>query len=135
MGYFLLEFLKQKVYEWYEELNDDVKRARQRVSTTLITEFSKTYACETLICDLSQVKQGTSKNVKDYIDRIKDLFAKITCSLKAQGHGEGVAIFTSMDSLVFKYYVIGLLPKIKQLVKYEEVVDLLAATHTIERKK
>jgi hypothetical protein len=53
MGYFLPEFLKRKVYEWYKELNDDVKKTRQRVSATLITEFSKTYACETLICDLS----------------------------------------------------------------------------------
>jgi hypothetical protein len=54
------------------------------------------------------VKQGASEKVKEYIDRIKDLFAKITRSLKAQGHAEGVAIFTSMDSLVFKYYVIVL---------------------------
>jgi hypothetical protein len=54
------------------------------VSAILITKFNKGNAYETLIWDLSQLKQEVLKNVKVYINRIKDFFAKITHNIRAQ---------------------------------------------------
>jgi hypothetical protein len=105
------------------------------MSATLITKFSKTDAYETLIYELNQVKQGALEKMKEYTDKVQDLFAKIIRILKKQRHAEGIAIFTGMDLLAFKYYVIELLPKIKQEVKYEEAKDFLKQLVLLRKKK
>jgi hypothetical protein len=91
------------------------------MSATLITKFSKTDAYETLIYELNQVKQGALEKMKEYTDKVQDLFAKIIRIL--------------MDLLAFKYYVIELLPKIKQEVKYEEAKDFLKQLVLLRKKK
>ena len=63
------------------------------------------------------------------------MFAKIIHILKKQRHAEGTAIFTNMDLLAFKYYVIELLPKIKQEVKYEEAEDFFETTRIAVKKE
>lgn len=67
---FLPEFLDGRACQWYERQPEVVKESWDRLNIGLITKFSKKNLCETLICELSQMKQEILENVKDYIDRV-----------------------------------------------------------------
>lgn len=105
------------------------------VSVGLITEFSKNDFYETLICELSQVKQGVLEKVQDYTDRVQGLFVRITQSLRAQGHSAENPIFEGIKAMVVKHFMIGLLPELLQQVKYEGVDTLEDVIRIAEKKE
>ena len=94
------------------------------MSVGLITEFGKNEFYETLICELSQVKQGMLKKMKNYTDRVQGLSIRITRSLRAQLHSADNPIFEEIKTLVIKHFMIRLLPELLQQVKYEEMDTL-----------
>jgi hypothetical protein len=90
---------------------------------------------ETLISELSQVKQGLLKKVKDYTDKVQGLSVRITWSLRAQGHSAENLICEGIKAFVVKHFMIGLLPELFQQVKYEGVDTLKDVICITEKNK
>jgi hypothetical protein len=64
---------------------------------------------QNLILELSQLKQGALKSIKEYKERTMTLQNKLQGCLKAHGH-EGIdPIVAGINALILKYFTIGLL--------------------------
>jgi hypothetical protein len=107
----------------------------EHLSVGFITEFDNNDSYETLICELSQIKQGVLDKAKDYTDRVQELSVRITRSLHAQGHSAENPIFEEIKALVVKHFMIGMLPELLQQVKYEGVDTLKDVICITEKKK
>lgn len=74
--------------------------------------------------------------MKDYYtNRVQGLSVWITRSLRAQGHNVENPIFEGIKALVLKHFMIKLLPKLLQQVKYKNVNTLEDVIHITENKK
>jgi hypothetical protein len=70
---------------------------------------------------LNQLIQGALKLVKEYKEKIMKLQNKFERCLKTQGHKWIDLIFVGINTLVIKHFTIGLLSKMWQQMKYEQV--------------
>lgn len=89
---------------------------------------------ETLICELSKVKQGVWKKKKDYHDRVQVLSIRIVQSLITQEHTLENPIFKGIKALIVKHFMIKLILELLQQVKYEGVNTLEDVIHVAEKK-
>jgi len=74
-----------------------------------VKEFSVQNVYQNLMLELSQLKQGALKSVKEYKERTMTLQNKLQGCLRAQGH-EGIdPLFAGVNALVLEHFTIGLL--------------------------
>jgi hypothetical protein len=69
---------------------------------------------QNLIFELSQLKPGALKLVREYKEKTMTLQNKLQGCFRAQGH-EGInPIFVGVNALVLKHFTIGLLSELRQ---------------------
>ncbi len=67
---------------------------------------------QNLILELSQLKQGALKLIREYKERTMKLQNKLQGCFRAQGHEGTDLIFTGINALVLEHFTIGLLSKL-----------------------
>ncbi len=72
-------------------------------------EFYVKNVYQNLIFELSQLKQGIFKLMREYKERIMTLHNKFQGCLRAQGHEGTDPIFIGINALVLEHFTISLL--------------------------
>jgi hypothetical protein len=74
-----------------------------------VKEFYVNDAYQNLIFELSQLKQGILKLMKEYKERTMTLHNKLQGCLKAQGHEGTDPIFIRINVMMLEHFTISLL--------------------------
>ncbi len=90
---------------------------------------------QNLMLELSQLKQGALKSVREYKDRIMTLQHKLQGCLRAQGHKGTNPLFAGVNIVVLEHFTIGLLSELRQQVRYEQAATFDEATEVAEKKE
>ncbi len=67
---------------------------------------------QNLILELSQLKQGALKSIREYKERTITLQNKFQRCFRAQGHEGTDPIFAGVNALVLEHFTIGLLSEL-----------------------
>jgi hypothetical protein len=110
---FLPEFLEGSALIWFERQTEELKESWIDITKALVKEFSVKNAYKSLILELSQLKQGALKSVREYKERTMTLQSKLQGCLRAQGHEGTDPIFAGVNALVLKHFTIGLLSELR----------------------
>ncbi len=89
---------------------------------------------QNLMLELSQLKQGALKLVREYKDRTMTLQHKLQGCLKAQGHEGTNPLFAGVNAVVLEHFTIGLLSELRQQVRYEQATTFDGATEVTEKE-
>jgi hypothetical protein len=100
-----------------------------------VKEFSVKNVFQNLIFELSQLKQGALKLVKEYKESTMMLRNKLQGCLRAQGHEGTDPIFVAVNALVLEHFTIGLLSELRQQVRYEQAATFDEATEVAKKKE
>ncbi len=98
-------------------------------------EFSVKNVYQNLILELSQLKQGALKSVREYEERTMTLQNKLQRCLRAQGHEGTDSIFARINALVLEHFIIRLLPELRQQMKYKQATTFDEATEVAKKKE
>ncbi|CAK9226690.1 unnamed protein product [Sphagnum troendelagicum] len=105
------------------------------ITKALVKEFSVKNVYQNLMLELSQLKQGALELVREYKDRTMTLQHKLQGCLRAQGHEGTDPLFAGVNAVILKHFTIGLLSKLRQQVRYEQVATFNEATEVAEKKE
>jgi hypothetical protein len=100
-----------------------------------VKEFSVKNVYQNLMLELSQLKQGALESVREYKERTMTLQNKLQGCLRAQGHEGTNPLFAGVNALVLEHFTIGLLSKLRQQMKYEQVVTFDETTEVAKKKE
>jgi hypothetical protein len=131
---FLPEFLEGTASHWFERQTEELKGSWIDITKALMKEFSVKNVYQNLILELNQLKQGALELVREYKERTMTLQNKLQGCLRAQGHEGTDPIFAGVNALVLEHFTIGLLSKLQQQVRYEQVTTFDEATEVAEKE-
>jgi hypothetical protein len=100
-----------------------------------VKEFFVKDVYQNLIFELSQLKQGALKSVRECKDRTMTLQNKLQGCLRAQGHEGTDPIFAGINAFVLEHFTIGLLLELRQQMKYEQAKTFDEAAKVVEKKE
>jgi hypothetical protein len=100
-----------------------------------VKEFFVKNVYQNLVLELSQLKQGVLKSIREYKERTVTLQNKLQGCLRAQGHEGTDLIFVGINALVLEHFTIGLLSKLRQHVRYEQSATFDEAVEVAEKKE
>jgi hypothetical protein len=132
---FLPEFLEGTASLWFERQTKELKGSWVDITKALVKEFSVKNVYQNLILELSQLKQGALKSVREYKERTMTLQIKLQGCFRAQGHEGTDPIFVGVNALVLEHFTISLLSELRQQVRYEQATTFDEATEVAEKKE
>jgi hypothetical protein len=100
-----------------------------------VKEFFMKDVYQNLILELSQLKQGALKLMKEYKKRTMTLQNKFQGCLRAQGHERIDPIFAGINALVLEHFTIGLLSELRQQMRYEQAETFDEAIEVAKKKE
>jgi len=132
---FLPEFLEGTASLWFEQQTKELKGSWVDITKALVQEFSVKNVYQNLILEPSQLKQGALELVKEYKERTMTLQNKFQGCLRAQGCEGTNLIFVGVNALILEHFTIGLLPELRQQMRYEQAATFDEAAEVAKKKE
>ena len=135
---------------WYDAQSAEVKASRSSLTKELLNEFQEKESYQALLGALNLMRQRTNatgaatENVREFVTRLKEVRSRILRSLRKTSSTEGstgltpassVVTVASIDALVLRTFVRGLIPSIQEIVSWKEPETLEAAVAWAQRKE
>ena len=135
---------------WYDAQSEEVKASWASLTKELLNEFQEKESYQALLGALNLMKQRTSangaaaENVREFVTRLKEVRSRILRSLRKTSSTDGSTNLTptssaitvaSIDALVLRTFIRGLIPPIQEIVSWKEPETLEAAISWAQRKE